>query len=154
MKKMIILTSIQRNVNSNQNRDCFLPIKLERISFFKWIHIAGKEVVQGAPSCAPCWGRHVFFPWCLFFKLPQNRPMQLHLPARNSQRALFMICSPRVYWAPITCQAYEALCLVGATWNLIPNAKWSQIKREVGGQSLGGLEKEEIYRKLRGKRIR
>lgn len=49
---MFILTSSQRNVNSNQNRDCFLPIELERISFFKLIHIAGKEVVQGASgSC-------------------------------------------------------------------------------------------------------
>ena len=31
-KKKFILTSIQRNANSNQNRDYFLAIKVERIS--------------------------------------------------------------------------------------------------------------------------
>lgn len=46
-KKMFTLTSSLRNVNSNQNRDCFLTIKLERISFFKLVHIAGKRVMQG-----------------------------------------------------------------------------------------------------------
>lgn len=69
MKKMFTLTSSLRHVNSNQNRDCFLTIKLERISFFKLTYIAGKGVVQGALSCAA--GGNVTLPPGLGTSWPQ-----------------------------------------------------------------------------------
>lgn len=93
---MFILTSIQRNVNSNQNRDCFLPIKLEKISFFKLVHIAGKGMVQGAP-CAlrtgaqryPL-GRQGAAPLWVFFPRLQNRSMQSPLPEEHDSFLMFM----------------------------------------------------------------